>query len=185
MAIMATATVKNSKALRLTTLITLLSWLTFSASPIVMAGKWQFTPNVGIEETYTDNVDLVIIDPTASFVSQAIVGLDADYQSRLLNFTFSGQNNSLFFSHDSDINDSYLSLETTMQYALGTSGLQLIAMANVDNTNRNAAKNGLANLVSGDTVQSETYASGLQYNVNNSAFSIASSIISSASTYIC
>ena len=62
-----------------------------------------------------------------------------------------------------------------MQYALGTSGLQLIAMANVDNTNRNAAKNGLANLVSGDTVQSETYASGLQYNVNNSAFSIASS----------
>jgi len=181
MAIMAMATVRKISNFRLTKVMALLSWSAISSSTI--AGEWQFVPSFGIEETYTDNVELTATAPTSSLVSQAVVGLDVDYQSRLASFSFSGKNSNLFFSHDSDINDSYLALDTEAQYYLWTSGLELIASAKVDNTNRNSANNGLADLVSGDTVQSENYDAGLRYNIDNSTFSITSSVMYSINRY--
>ena len=181
MAIMAMATVRKIKIFRPANVMTLLSCFAFS-SP-TLAGEWQFVPNFGLEETYTDNVELTITDPISSLVSQANIGLDAEYQSRLASFTFSSENNNLFFSHDSDINDSYLTLNTQGQFYLWTSGPELFATATVANTNRNSANNGLADLVSGDTVQSENYSTGLRYNVNNSTFSLQSSLAYSISRF--
>lgn len=175
MVIMAMATVRNIHSFRTANILALFSWLAFSSQ--VIAGDWQFTPNVGIEETYTDNVELTSIDKTSSLVSQAIVGLDAEYQSQNAGFSFSAENNNLFFSHDSDINDSYLTLDANGQVQLWPNGPALIMNARVDNVNRNSAKNGLADLVSGDTVQSEFYSSGLRYNVDNSSFTLQSSLM--------
>ena len=181
MAIMAMATVRKINIFRSTNILALLSCFAFSTSTV--AGEWQFVPNFGIEETYTDNVELTNIDPTSSLVSQAIIGLDAEYQSRLANFSFSGTNSSVFFSHDSEINDDFLTLDSEGQYLLWTSGPELIANVKIDNTSRNAASNGLADLVSGDTIQSENYSTGLRYNINNNDFSITSSLIYTANRY--
>lgn len=181
MAIMAMAMVRKINNCRPANFMALLSWFAISSS--TLAGEWQFVPNFGIEETYTDNVELTIKDPISSLVSQADIGLDAEYQSRLASFSFSGESNNLFFSHDSDINDRYLTLNTQGQFYLWTSGPELFATATVANTNRNSANNGLADLVSGDTVQSENYSTGLRYNVNNSTFSLQSSLAYSISRF--
>ena len=146
-------------------------------SSSAISGEWQFAPDFSIEEIYTDNVELTTTDKTSSLISQAIIGLNLNYQSRIASLSFSGKNSNLFYSHNSDINDNYLTLGTEAQYSLWTSGPELIANANIDNTNRNSANNALADLVSSDTVQSENYSTGLRYNVNNSTFSIQSSLI--------
>ena len=174
MVIMAMATVRNIHNFRTANVLTVISWLAISTPAI--AGEWRFVPHVGIEETYTDNVELTTVDTVSSLVSQAIIDLNAEYYSHLASFSLSGKNNNLFFSHDSDINDSYLTLDAQGQLRLGTSGVELIASAKVDNTNRNSANNGLADLVSGDTVQSESYSTGLRYTIDNSDFSLNSSL---------
>lgn len=175
MAIMAMAMVRKINNFCPANVLALLSCFAISSSAI--AGEWKFVPNLGIEEAYTDNVELTITDPTSSLVSQAILGLDVDYQSRLANFFFSGTNSNVFFSHDSGINDNYLALDTKGQYYLWTSGPELIAGATVDNTSRSNASNSLADLVTGDTVQSERYFTGLRYNIDNSNFSVESSLV--------
>ncbi len=180
MAIMAMVTVRKINNFRLTNnifptgAIVLLSLCAISFS--TFAGKWQFTPNLGIEETYTDNVDLTTTEPTSSLVSQAILGLNVNYQSRVASLSFSGTNSNVFFSHDSGINDSYLKLNTSVQYFLWTSGPEFIASAVIDNTSRNAADNSLADLVSGDTIQAETYSTGFRYNINNNTYNVDSSL---------
>lgn len=175
MAIMAMATERKSNFFSTANVLTLLSML--SLPSMLIAGEWQLTPNLGIEETYTDNVELTITDPTASLVSQAIVGLDLAYESRMANLTFTGKNSNVFFSHDSELNDNYLTLDGNGLYSLWTNGPQLIANAKVDNTSRNSANNSLADLVSGDTIQSEYYSGGIQYNVANSTYRIESSVL--------
>jgi len=158
-----------------------LSWSAISSSAI--AGEWTFVPNFGVEETYTDNVELTITDPTSSLVSQAIIGLNVEYESRIASLTFSGENRNVFFSHDGKLNDDYLKLDTEAQYTLWASGPELFASAKVDNTSRNTANNSLADLVSGDTIQSENYSTGLRYNVLNNTYAIESSLIYSINKF--
>jgi len=181
MAIMAMATAGKINKFHFANVMALLSYFIISSS--TTAGEWRFAPNFGLEETYSDNVELTLIEPTSSLVSQAIIGLNADYQSRVASLTFSGTNSNVFYSHDSDLNDNYLTLGTTGQYYLWTSGPEIFASATVDNTNRNSASNGLADLVSGDTVQSEYYSTGIRYNTNNSTFTVESSLTFDATRY--
>lgn len=181
MAIMAMATVKKIISFRLGRIVMLLSGFIIPSS--TFAGEWLFAPDFAIKETFTDNVELTTTDKASSLVSQAIIGLGVNYQSRLASLSFSGKNTNLFYSHNSDINDNYLALDTQAQYKLWTSGPELIASANVGNTSGNSANNGLADLVSGDTVQSENYTTGLRYNVNNSTFSLQSSLIYSINRF--
>ena len=159
----------------------LLSCFTISSS--IRAGEWTFVPDFSINETFTDNLELITEDKESSLVSQAIIGLNLNYQSRLASFSFSGSNNNLFYSHDSDLNDNYLTLATEMQSYLWTSGPELIASAQISNTSGNSANNELADLISGDTIQSENYSTGLRYNVHNNDFSIQSSLIYSINDY--
>lgn len=179
MATMVTAMEKNIPSLCSANIAALLLSFAISSCAIsvsLAAGEWQFTPSFGLEETYTNNIELTTIDTTSSFVSQAIMSLAADYKSRLASFSFTGENNNLFFSHNSDINDNYLTLNSQGQAYLWASGPEVFATATIDNINRNTAKNSLADLVSGDTVQAEHYTSGLNYSVNNSSFFINSSL---------
>ena len=175
MAIMAMVTVKNSNVFRLAIVVALLSWFVLSFSTI--AGEWQFNPNLSIKETYTDNIDLTNIDPTSSLASQAIVGLSADYQSRRANLTFSADNSNVFYNHDSELNTNYLTLNTEGRYTLWTSGPEMFASANISNSTRNSARNDLGDIISGDTVQSTNYSTGLRYSTNNNTYSLSSSII--------
>jgi uncharacterized protein (PEP-CTERM system associated) len=175
MAIMAMVTARKTSNSCLINALALLSYFTFSTS--TMAGEWEFVPSFGIDETYTDNVELTVTDPTSSLVSQAIFGLNVDYQSRLAKLTFTGENNNLFFSHDSDIDDNYLTLDTRGELNFWDKGPAFFATAAVDNTNRNNASNSLSDLVSGDTIQSTNYSTGIDYNVSNRSFSLESALV--------
>lgn len=175
MATMAMATVRKINKSRFANGAALLLFCAISSS--IVAGEWQFTPNFGIEETFTDNVELTIIDPTSSLVSQAIIGLDMAYESRLANISFVASNSNVFFSHDSELDDSFITLDLEGDYNLWINGPEFIINATIGNISRNTARNSLADLISGDTVQSESYSAGLRYNIHNNTFSIESSLI--------
>lgn len=169
MAIMAMGMAKVFNKNTIGVLVLLISNLSY-------AGEWKFSPNLGLDETYTDNVELTTLDPTASFVTQVIAGLDADYKSRMAELTLTGTKSYALYSHDSDLNDDYRTLGAKGSYSLWTNGPSLIGSASINNVSRNSADNSLADLVSGDTVESENYSLGLQQNFGNSDYSLQSSL---------
>jgi len=142
----------------------------------ILAGEWSFTPSVGASETYSDNVKLSTINQQESFVTQAIAGLQTAYHSRLAEFTFSGKGNYVTYSHNSKLNDGYRSLDTAGKFSLWTSGPRFVFDAKIANVSKNGANNSLADLVSGDTVEEQTYSAGFEYELGNSDYNIASSI---------
>ncbi len=142
----------------------------------ILAGEWSFTPSVGASETYSDNVKLTSVSPKESFVTQAIAGLQTTYKSRLAEFTFSGEGNYVTYSHDSKLNNDYRSLDAAGRFSLWSNGPRLIFDAKIANVSKNGANNSLADLVSADTVEAQTYSAGFEYELGNSDYDIASSI---------
>jgi uncharacterized protein (PEP-CTERM system associated) len=177
---MAMATAKKSKKAGYAG-IAFLFPLVFSSS--ALTGEWLFTPNVGIEETYSDNILMEAINSQASLVSQASVGIETSFQSPVTNLFLSAKTSYLNYSHNSDLNNDYLSLNADALYSLWADGPELISSANIDNTSRNAADNNLADLISGGTIQTENYSLGLKYDFGNSNYSVNSSVIYNISRY--
>ncbi len=170
MAIMAMDTVKTIyKSLLVVTLMLLTS--------LVHSGEWTVKPNLGLEETYTDNVKLTSIEATSTFVGQLIAGLDINYESSLAELTFSGTQGYALYSYDSKSNDDYRTLQAQGSLALWSKKLTLIADANISNVSRNKANNSFADIITGDTVESANYSSGLAFNVGNIHYSVQSSLI--------
>lgn len=142
-----------------------------------LAGEWQFDPSLGLTETYTNNIDLNQLDKQSSLVSQFIIGADANYSSRKLQFSFAGTETLAGYSHDSELNDDYQTLDANASYSLWQNKLQVIASSSITNVSQNDAGNSLADLVSGDTVQQRNHSAGLQFNTANSDYSLSSSLI--------
>jgi uncharacterized protein (PEP-CTERM system associated) len=140
------------------------------------AGEWQFTPQLIIDETYTDNVNLSVNDTTASLVSQTGVELSTLFSSKKLDFTFDAKSLYAMYSHDHDTDDDYHTLDSSFRLKLGPKGLALIGSAAISNQARNNSRNALADIVSGDTTRVENYSGGLQYTINNSDFIVGSGI---------
>ncbi|TWX71054.1 TIGR03016 family PEP-CTERM system-associated outer membrane protein [Colwellia demingiae] len=141
------------------------------------AGEWQFNPSLGLTETYTNNVELNQLDKQSSLVSQFIIGADAIYSSRKLQFSFAGTETLAGYSHNSELNDDYQTLRADTSYSLWQNKLQMIASSAITNVSQNDGNNSLADLVSGDTVQQRNHSAGLQYNTANSDYSLSSSLI--------
>lgn len=173
MAIMAMGIIKK---INITTpcLATLLIGLILPTS--VLAGDWQLKPNLNLDETFTDNIALTSVDNTSSFVTQTIAGLDAEYQSSLTTLNLSGTQIYALYSHDSELNNDFRTLNTYGQHFFWSGGPMLTASVNVANISRNNASNEFADLVSGETVEQKNYSTGLQYNFGNSSYSVTSSI---------
>ena len=148
-----------------------------------LSGEWQFDPSISTTETYTDNIELVIVDPTASFVNQLMAGLNADYQSSLATLSFSGSQSHMFYSHNSELNNDFRSLNTTGSYSFWRNGPSLIASASIANISSNNANNSLADLVSGDTIERTNQSGGVEYNFGNTSYSVQSSVIYSRVRY--
>ena len=142
-----------------------------------LAGEWQFDPSLGLTETFTNNVELNQLDKQSSLVSQFIIGADANYSSRKLQFSFAGTETLAGYSHDSELNDDYQTLDASASYSLWQNKLQVIASSSITNVSQNDAGNSLADLVSGDTVQQRNHSAGLQFNTANSDYSLSSSLI--------
>jgi len=154
-----------------------ISLLPIVFSPMsVLAGEWQLKPILTLNETYTDNLELSTIDTTSSFVTQTTAGLNADFKSNLTSLNLSGSQTYASYSKNSKLNNDFQTLTANGQYDFGDSGLVLTATGNIANVSRNSANNSLADIVSGDTVQTKTYSAGLNYNIGNSSYLINSSV---------
>ncbi len=142
-----------------------------------LAGEWQFNPSLGLTETYTNNVELNRLNKQSSLVSQFIIGADANYSSRKLQFSFAGTETLAAYSHDSELNDDYQTLRADTSYSLWQDKLQVIASSSITNISKNDSDNSLADLVSGDTIQQRDHSAGFQFNTANSDYSLYSSLI--------
>ncbi|GLX82084.1 TIGR03016 family PEP-CTERM system-associated outer membrane protein [Thalassotalea eurytherma] len=134
------------------------------------AGEWDFTPSLTLEENYTDNVELVDAGETESLVSQLGIDFSLDYLAQGAEFTFNSSSIYATYSHDHDLDDGFLELDTNGRFALWPNGIALVFSATVENQARNGARNALADIVSGDTVQTERYSGGFEYQIDNSDF---------------
>jgi uncharacterized protein (PEP-CTERM system associated) len=169
---MATAKIKNK--IGIVKAIILLS-LTCSHL-IAFAEKWTFKPSIAIDETVSDNIELTPSDPKSSSITQAIAALHVKYNSGITNLNLSGTKSYSIYSHDSQLNTDYQTLSASGLYSPWSSGPSIFANASIQNVNTNNANNNLADLVSGDTVETQQYSTGLRYNFVNSSYSVQSSI---------
>lgn len=152
--------------------------LTLFCSKFVFAGNWQFDPSIKLEETYTDNINLVRSNEQSSLVSQTGIVIDSTYQAQQLDFNFASESTYALYSHNHDLDNDYHQLASDIRYQLWPNGIALIGNVNVSNQARNGSKNALADIVSADTVRVEIYNGGIEYHVANSDF-----IINSLATY--
>jgi len=147
------------------------------ASSFANAGDWDFKPNFGLTETYTNNVELTTTDRHSSVVSQIIAGLNATYNSREVEFSVSGSETYAAYSHNSDLNDDYQTANVNGLFSLWRDGPKLIASSQISNVSQNSTNNSLSDLVSSDTVQSRSHSAGVQYQTANSSHDFNASII--------
>jgi uncharacterized protein (PEP-CTERM system associated) len=172
---MGTGTVEKTNS---TTFIKVLFLLTFSSTSFsLLAGEWDFVPSLGLTETITDNVDLTTTDQQSSLVSQLILGIDTEFKSKSMSFNFGGTQTLVGFSHNSGLNDDYQTFNVNASFSPWDKGPQLILDSNLRNISENDADNSLSDLVSGNTIQQFTHNAGMQYNTENSDYTINSSII--------
>lgn len=143
----------------------------------VFAGEWTFDPSISTNETYTDNVKLNKNNPISSYVNQTTLGIDSTFKSRKFEFSLQNENIYASYSHDHSIDKGFRTLTTKARYNLWTSGPAIIGSVTIANRSRNAANNGLADLVSGNTVETRTYQTGIEYNLTNSHYKLASSLL--------
>jgi len=142
----------------------------------ISAGEWEFTPQLIIDETYSDNVTLAIDNNISSLVSQTGLELSTIFSSNKLDFSLNSTSVYAMYSHDHDTDDDFHTLDSTFRLKLAPNGLSLIGNASISNLSRNDSRNALADIVSGDTVRVETYDAGIEYIIDNSDFLINSRI---------
>ena len=154
-------------------LVVVLSACFFTFSSI--AGDWQLKSSLKLDETYSDNLELSQTDKTTGLVSQLGVNLGADYKAQNASFTFSSTSTQAFYSHNHDLDKTYNEIEADTRILLWPNGLTFTASAAVTNQARNNSQNALASIISADLVQTERYQAGLEYDINNSRYSLNSS----------
>ncbi|MDG1734038.1 MAG: TIGR03016 family PEP-CTERM system-associated outer membrane protein [Thalassotalea sp.] len=140
-----------------------------------ISGDWQVTPRVNFDEVLTDNVELSQ-DEENSAVTIFSPGLNINYLATGAELDIDYSLSQAWYSHDHDLDDDYNTLKANGRLSLPINGLSLIGSASISNVSQNSAKNSLADIVSGDTVEYKNYSLGLAYNTQSSSFSIDSRI---------
>ena len=147
------------------------------ASNTLIAAEWRFEPSLGLTETYTNNIELTQLDKQPSLVSQFIIGAEANFTSRKLNFSFIGTETLANYSHDSELNDDFQTWQGNASYSLWQDNLKFITNSSITNISQNDSNNSLGDLVTADTIQQRNHSAGLTFNSGNSDYSLYSSLI--------
>lgn len=145
-------------------------------SNLTAAGEWQFDPSIILDETYSDNVGLTASNEQSSLVTQVGLNIESTYKAQQAEFNFSSESIYALYSHDHDLDSDYQTVSSDLRVQLWPNGIVLFGGLNISNQSRNGSRNALADIVSADTVQVETYNGGLEYNIDNSDFIVNSSI---------
>ena len=109
-------------------------------------------------------------------MSQTGINIESVYQAQQAIFNFSSQSRYAFYSHDHELDNDYHTVSSDFRLQLWPNGIILSGGIDIDNQSRNGSRNALADIVSADTVQVETYNGGIEYNINNSDFVIESAV---------
>ena len=145
-------------------------------SKLAVAGEWQFDPSIIVDETYSDNVGLTTNNEQSSLVTQVGLYIESTYKAQQAEFNFSSESIYALYSHDHDLDSDYQTLSSDLRVQLWPNGIVVYGGVDIANQSRNGSRNALADIVSADTVQVETYSGGLEYNIDNSDFIVNSSI---------
>ena len=146
-------------------------------APHSLGGELKLNPSLTIEETYTGNVELTNSNKKSSYVSQLTAGIESEYKSRIAYLKLDASSTYAAYSHDHDLDDDYKELDLEGRYYFWSWGPAIVGRAAISNIARNTIDNSLADFVSGNTVESENYAGGLEYNITNSTFTVESSAL--------
>jgi uncharacterized protein (PEP-CTERM system associated) len=141
------------------------------------AGEWRFDPNIGVTETYTNNVELDRLGQQSSLVNQFIIGANAYFTSRKLQLSLTGTERLIKYSNNSDLNNDYQTLQANTTYNIWQNKFQAIANSSITNVSRSESGNGSADLITSDTVQQRILSGGFQFNNANSDYSLFSSLL--------
>lgn len=145
-----------------------LSLCLFSFTPLLSyAGEWTLSPKINIAEKYSDNIELSQENKKSSLISQADLSLDASYKGNNADFSLKSTNSYAWYSHDHDLDKDFYTLSADTRILLWPNGIAFIADANIRNESRNRARNALDDITYADTVQTENYKVGFDYNINN------------------
>jgi len=165
MVIMDTATVQKAKALGLLTLL-------FPVSAI--SAEMQVSPTVSLAGTYTDNVLAEQRNKDTSFVSSASAGLATSIQSKAFTLDMEAEIAQLYYSHDHALDKSYRTLNAQGEFSPWEYVPTLFFGASIENQANNFADNQFADLINGNTVETQNYQMGLYEEINNSQLTLSS-----------
>ncbi|MDP7592880.1 MAG: TIGR03016 family PEP-CTERM system-associated outer membrane protein [Litorilituus sp.] len=172
MATTATVMVRKHNKKQLTLVIPL-----FFAPYMALAGKWTFEPSLGLTETYSNNVEFTPGNHQSSIVSQLMASIDTKFTSREMDFSLSGTETYAIYSHNSDANGDFQTGDFKGSIFLWPNGPTFITSSNLTNISKNRAKNALADLVSGNTIQKKSHSTGFQYQSFHSSYNFNGSVI--------
>ncbi|WP_068544433.1 TIGR03016 family PEP-CTERM system-associated outer membrane protein [Thalassotalea crassostreae] len=146
------------------------------------ASELVITPRVGIEAIHTDNVTLAENDKESSLVSMVKPGINLTFVGARANLELDYEYSKAYYSHDHDLDNHFNELAMSSSLELKPKGLSIFAQGSIRNVSRNTARNSIADIVSGDTVEFKSVNTGLAYNTRSSAFIIDSTIAYSKSS---
>jgi len=148
-----------------------------SLPSLVFANEFVFDPTVKLKETYSDNVNSSSQNKESSFVTQASLNLNTTYATHKATYNLNAEATYAAYTHDSDLNSGYISLEGNYAIQLWPNGLSLIGSASIQNSANDTSSNIYADIITADTVQISKYTSGLAYNSSNSQYNLSSNLI--------
>lgn len=131
-----------------------------------LAADTEFTPYVGGGFTYTDNIDRTAEDRQGSLISDLSAGITTDIQGADGNIDLDYELNQLFFSHDSNENETYQTLSFAADKGISRTGFRVEAAASIENIARAVDQNANADIVSGDTIENKDASVGVSHRSN-------------------
>lgn len=146
-------------------------------SSLVSANEWTFEPSIKVNETYSDNVNFNDENKDSTFVNQTSLILNSTYRAQYVSYNLDVETLYATYSHDSKLNDSFISLDGDFQIQLWPNGISLIGSASIQNRAKNTTTNAYADIITGDTIQVQNYSGGVSYNINNSQYSVSSNLV--------
>ncbi|MCM0149912.1 TIGR03016 family PEP-CTERM system-associated outer membrane protein [Photobacterium galatheae] len=130
------------------------------------AANVELTPYVGTELTFTDNVNRTKSDKQSSLITALEAGVGATVQGSRGYIGLDYDLSYLYYDNADRSDKFYQSLDFYAFKGLGRSGFQVDASASIENIATDIATDANADVISGDTIESNQAEVGLSYRTN-------------------
>jgi len=153
------------------TLAANISLALLAVSSGVAAAELSITPQSFLTTTYSDNVNLSPeADEESSFVGILGAGVTSqvEFVRGFMQLAYTARQTA--YSHDSERNEFYNELYFDAEKELGRTGVYIDGNASITPISRGADVNALTDYISGDTIESQSYALGVGYRSNPAGY---------------